>query len=228
MKFLYKLLIGLAALLLLLVVLAFGCVYLLESFGPGIAAGRIQAMTGFRLDMSSLRLSLIHSSVEVNDLHLRNPEGWPEEDFVTVNQARVAVEPLTFVGDRRCVIDEMVLDLGPINLVTDKDGHNNATTFEDKLAGGSDKVDEKKPDKPSQGYLIKRLVLKTTSLRTVSYGPLGVTPVTIPLKTNIELHDVTDLGAVRKKLLSPFHKTFLNKMLKSVQWNSGSSGSDDR
>jgi hypothetical protein len=219
MKFLSRLAIGLIAVALLLVVLAFGCVYLLESIGPGIAASRINAMTGFRVEVGHLRISLIHASVRIENLVIKNPEGWPEEGFVEVKEALVDVAPLSFIGGGRKVIDDMALNLGPVDIVTNKDGVKNSKLFLSRLSPEKKETEEKKAEE-SQKFLIKHLSIKTTSIRYADYsGPVPL-PVTVPTPLSIELNDVTDLGQIwdRFKLNS---RSFLNKLLKSVQWNSG-------
>jgi hypothetical protein len=218
MKLLYKLAIGFLAVVLLLVVLAFGCVYLLESIGPGIAASRINAMTGFRVEVGSLRISLIHASVKVEKLKIRNPEGWPEEDFIEVNQALVDIAPMSFVSGDRRIVDDLVVDLGPVDLVTNKDGEKNSSLFLKRLSG--DKSDTEKKTEPAKKFLTRHLLIKTTSIRYADYsGPVAL-PVTIPTPLKIEMNDVTDPTEIwsRFKINS---KSFLNKLLKSVQWNSG-------
>jgi hypothetical protein len=224
MKILYKLLIGVAALALLLVVLALGCVYLLECFGPRIAAERIKAMTGFRLDIASLKLSLVNGSAKIDKLHLRNPEGWPDEEFITVNSASVNVEPLTMLGGKQRVIDELVLDLGPVSMVTAANGQNNGQVFVEKITEGQPPAaaEEKKAGKSAPTFIIKHLVLKTTSIRYVDYRSGSPVTVTIPVRLSIEMRNVTDFRQVQEKLLSKLHRSFLMGMLKSVQWNSGS------
>jgi hypothetical protein len=230
MRILLKILLYLAALALLLVVLAFGCVYILESLGPGIATERIRAMTGFRLDMASLKLSLLKCSAEIDGANLRNPKGWPEEDFVTINRALVDIKPLSYIGERRREIDEVIIDLGQINLVTDSHGKNNAEEFLAGLkpakgeAAPSKEITpkgEKKAEKPPHGYIIRRLVLKTSSVRYVDYSQPNSGPVVIPLNCEIELNNVTDLKQVRKKLLSRISRSFLMGLLESTQWNTG-------
>jgi hypothetical protein len=221
MKLLYKLAIGFVAVVLLLVVLAFGCVYLLESFGPGIAASRINAMTGFRVEVGNLRISLIHASVRVENLVIKNPEGWPEEGFIDVKEALVDVAPLSFISGDRKVIDDMVLDLGPVDTVTNRNGEKNSKVFISKLTGEKKDTEEKKAEE-SRKFLISHLSLKATSVRYADYsGPVPL-PVTIPTPLHIEMNNVTDLGQIADKFkvkLDP--KSFLNKMLKSVQWSSG-------
>lgn len=223
MKLLYKLAIGFLALVLLLVVLAFGCVYLLENFGPGIAASRINAMTGFRVEMGSLRISLIHASVKVERLTIRNPEGWPEEGFIDVREALVDVDPLSLVSGDRKVVDDLVLDLGPVAFVTTKEGEKNSKVFLSRL-GLDSKADstEKKAEKSeSQKFLIRHLSIKTTSIRYADYSSKVSLPVTIPTPLHIEQNNVTDLKQIWQKFQGLMQKSFLGRMLQSVQWSSG-------
>lgn len=219
MKLLYKLAIGFVAVVLLLVVLAFGCVYLLESIGPGIAASRINAMTGFRVEVGSLRISIVHASVKVEKLSIKNPEGWPEDGFLEVREAFIDIDPLSFLSGDRKVIDDLVLNLGPVGIVTNKDGEKNSTEILSRLSPGKEEEKEETVSEP-QKFLIKHLSIKTTSIRYADYrGPVPL-PVTIPTPLSIEMEDVTDLNQVWDKF-KVNSKSFLNKLLKSVQWSSG-------
>jgi hypothetical protein len=77
MKLLFRILLALAALVVLLLALAVGCVFLVESVGPGVAASRINAMTGFRLDVEKFRIGILDSSVELAGVDIKIPVGWP-------------------------------------------------------------------------------------------------------------------------------------------------------
>jgi hypothetical protein len=229
-KLFLKILLWTAALTMFLVVLAFGCVYLLECFGPGMAAERIKVMTGFRLDIASLKLSLLKGSAEIDDARLQNPPNWPEDDFLTIDRALVAIKPTSFIGEKRREIDEVVLEVGTVNLVTDSRGRNNAEEFFDSLKPGKDEAElsretkkpsqEKKAEKP-QGYVIHHLVLKTTSLRYIDHSTPGARPIVIPFEYEIDLHEVTDFKEVQKKFLAKFRRSFLWGVLESTQWHTG-------
>lgn len=225
MKLLYKLAIGFLAVVLLLVVLAFGCVYLLESIGPGVASNRLSAMTGFRVDVGNIRISLIHASVRIEKLVIQNPEGWPEEQFIDVKDAFIDVAPLSFISGDRKVIDDLVLDLGPVDIVTNKNGDKNTKLFLSRLSSEKQKSEEKKAGE-SQKFLIKHLSIKATSIRYADYSGTVPLPVTIPTPLHIEMNDVTDLSQIWDKF-KVNSKSFLNKLLKSVQWNSGTGCHDN-
>ena len=230
MKLLLRFLISLAALALLIVVIAFGCAYLIESLGPGIAAERIKAMTGFRLDMAGLKLSLVRGSLELDEVHLKNPVGWPEEEFLSVNKAAVTIQPSSFAGNQRRVYDEVILDLGPVNFVTDSKGNNNASELlksfkieKQKTAeNGKPKTEEgKKVEKPSEKFVIRHLILRISSVRYMDYSRPGGSPTVIPVNCEIEMNNVTDLKQVQKELLSKISRSFLMGLLESTQWNTG-------
>jgi hypothetical protein len=230
MKMLLRILLWVAAIAVFFAALAFGCVYLLECIGPGMAAERIGAMTGFRLDIASLKLSLVKCSAEIDDASIRNPKAWPEDGFVTIDRAAIDVKPLSFIGDRRREIEELAIEIGPINLVTDSHGKNNVEEFLNGLKAAEGQAaptkeekpsGEKKAEKPPRGYVIHHLVLKTTSLRYIDYSTPNAQSIVIPFACEIEMHEVTDFKQVEKKLLSKFHRSFLWGILESTEWYTG-------
>jgi hypothetical protein len=230
MKILLKILLWIAAIAVFFAALAFGCVYLLECIGPGMAAERIEAMTGFRLDIASLKLSLVKCSAEIDNARLRNPKAWPEDEFVTIDRAAIGVSPLSFVGNRRREIKDLAVEIGPINLVTDSHGKSNVEEFMNSLKTAETQTapskegkpsEEKKAEKPPRGYIIHHLTLKTTSLRYTDYSTPNARTIVVPFECDIEMNDVTDFKQVQKKLLSKFHRSFLWGILESTEWYTG-------
>ncbi len=233
MKFLLKLFFGLFALVLLAIALVFGCVYMIEKVVPDIAAQRLKAMTGYRLDIGSVELSILGGSASVKDVTLRNPEEWPEEGFLKINQATFDVAPTTLIGDGRKVIDELVLDIGPVVIVTNKDKKVNAKVLLEKLQSAQKEAEEaptageevKKEAKPIE-FLVRRLVIRAESLRIADYS--GPTPKIREqrINLNVELHNVSDVKEVLPQLMAQGGSQLL-LMLSNVQLNLGGDSEDD-
>ena len=238
MKLLSKLFLALAVLLVLLVALAFGCVYLLESVGPGMAAQKLNAMTGFRLEVSKFRLSLIHSSVDIEGLRLRNPEGWPEDDFVTVNALRTGVHPLSFVGSSRREIDEAVIDLGTINVVRDSQGRINAQEFAARLnEAAAEKPGAKKGETPPAEapakaqtapteFIVHHLVLKAGKLRYADYSGNRARVSERNIALNVDMREVTSTREIQNVVTAQIAPQVL-LMLGSVQMQLGGDKLED-
>jgi len=236
MKFLLKLVFGIVALVVLIVALAFGCVFMLEKVVPGMAAERLKAMSGYRLEVGGVDLSIVGGSADVKNIILRNPEGWPEEDFLTINRATFDVDPMSLLGSDQKVIDELIMDLGPVCIVTDKDKNVNAQTLLEKLrskTGEEDEgettstdKDEPKAESKPLNILIRHLVIRMDSIRVADYS--GPTPKIREqaLKINIDMHDVTDVKQIVAQVIAQGGAQIL-MMLSNVQLKLGDDGSDD-
>jgi len=231
MKLLFRILLALAALVVLLLALAVGCVFLVESVGPGVAANRINAMTGFRLNVEKFHIGILSSSVELSGVELKNPEGWPEDAFVTVNTVKGGVKPFSFIGDSKREVDEIVLDLGTINIVRNAKGETNALVFKNKLnealGEGETEKSEQKPaekevakEKAPAKFIIHHLVLKAGKVREGEYSGAKPRVVERAIPINLDLHEVDSTMQIQTAITTQVMPQVL-LMLGSVQMQLG-------
>ncbi len=230
MKLLFRILLALAALVILLLALAVGCVFLVESVGPGVAASRINAMTGFRLDVEKFRIGILDSSVEISGVQLKNPEGWPEDAFVTVNTVKGGVKPFSFIGDSKREIDEIVLDLGTINIVRNAKGETNALVFKNRLNEALGEGEEKPAEKPAEKevagekapvkFIIHHLVLKAGKVRVADYSGAKPRVVERAIPINLDLREVDSTQQIQSAITTQVVPQVL-LMLGSIQLQLG-------
>ena len=228
MKFLLKLFFGIILFVVCVVALAAGCVFMIEKVVPDIVARQFKEMTGYRLDIASVDLSLLGGSAEIKGLTVRNPEDWPEEGFITVNRAVFDVDPYSLISGGRKVVDEMVLDLGPLCVVTNDKKQVNAKTLMDKLRkyqseeeGQSDEQVEREP----MEFLIHHLVLKTDTIRVADYSGSKPRILERHIDMNIELHEVSNVQQIAAELMKQGGTQML-LMLSNVQLNLGGDSGD--
>ncbi len=189
----FKLLLGLGVLFLLGVVV---WVTLL----PSLVASRIHDKTGFAVSVDRLSVNPFTAKVAVTGLVVKNPPGWPVEDFVDLREFRAEAEPLSLLSSR-FVADEVVVDLPQITLVRNQQGVLNATVFQDGFTGGKAAG---QPGQPGQGgskreFLIRHLVLKVGKLVYADHS--GRRPVV--KEYNLDLNrDMRDVDSVTK-IISP-------------------------
>jgi hypothetical protein len=231
MKLFLKIFFVLMAIVLLLFVIAFGCVLALEKVIPGIASDRLKAMTGYKLDIGDLDLGLTAGSVKIEGLTLRNPEGWPEEGFVTINKVFVDIDPASFTSDGRKVIEEVVIDIGPICVVTNKDDITNVRDIASKFGVPAE---EEKPAEPEVAaeegampeFVIHHLVIRTTKVRFADYSGAKPDISNRALALEIEMNDVTDLKQIYTQVTLQAGPQLL-LMLSKVQLNLGGDSDDE-
>jgi hypothetical protein len=227
MKFLFKLFFGIILLIVFVIALAVGSVFMIEKVVPGILSTQFKETTGYRLDIGSLDLSLLGGSAEVKSLTVRNPEGWPEEGFITVNRAVFDIEPYSVISGGRKVIDEMILDLGPLCIVTNDKKEVNAKALMEKLrkyqsteeAKETETTDTEVESKPID-FLIHHLVLRADTLRIADYSGAKPKIVERHIDMNIELHDVSNIQQIVAQLMTQGGTQML-MMLSNVQLNLG-------
>lgn len=237
MKILSKLLFGFIALVLLALALVFGCVYMLEKVVPDVAAQRLKAMTGYRLETDSVDLSLMSGSASVKGFHLQNPEGWPEENFVKINEMTIDVDPGTLLGEGRKVIDNLVMDLGTVDIVKNKDGLVNYKDLMEKLGGKEEEAEpeaeetakeeevQKEKSAPFE-YLIHRLVLRVEKVRFCDYTGSKPSIREVNINLDLTLKEVTNIQDVVAQVMMHSGASLMN-LLSSVKMNLGGDSSND-
>ncbi|MDD3180220.1 MAG: hypothetical protein PHQ04_07685 [Opitutaceae bacterium] len=177
-------LLSLLALMPLLLVLAW--VFLL----PAMVASAIRSRTGFGIMIDRLSANPLTARVELHGLILRNPDGYPVEDFVEVRQFKAGVELYSLLGDR-LVADEVMLDVPKLTLVRNEQNQLNALEFRDGLLGKEEPAGRQDTG-PEKKFLIRHLMLKFDKLVYADHS--GKTPSVreYNLRLDRDLHNVTN------------------------------------
>jgi len=125
--------------------------------------------------------------VKLDDLEIRNPQGWPEEEFLDVDRAVLDVQLETLRRESQlAVVDEVVFDVDSINIVTTPEHQNNAALLFSRLGALKDRAQ-------TRPFTIKRLELALESIRIADYNGGGQPRVTvIPVNARLERTDVTE------------------------------------
>lgn len=182
---LIKTIIGFITFVFICVLLVFGAVWAFKEYAPGVVAGEFKAATGFNITTEDIDFSLGKGVVDVHGLQLQNPEGWPEAEFITVDQVRVDLDPASFKETAsNATIDEIIVDIGDVNLVTTSDAQNNAALFFSRLGA--------KPPSSERPFTIKRLVLAIDNIRVADYSSGEAKVSVIPVNARLERENVTE------------------------------------
>jgi hypothetical protein len=166
---------------------------------PGLVVSSIRSRTGFAARVEKLSVNPFTGSVTIKGLVLKNPEGWPADEFVELREFRAEAHLASLFSDR-FVADEVVVDLKQVKVVRNQQGTLNATAFQNGFKGNSpDAAAQTKSSAGKQGFLIKHLVLKFDKLALADYS--GRKPVIkeYSLAINQEMRDVDSVA----KLMSP-------------------------
>lgn len=174
--------------------IAVGCVLVFAAVGwalllPTIVASTIRSKTGFGVRIERLSVNPFTANVELHGLLLRNPDGYPMEDFVEVREFKADAELFSLLGDR-FVADEVAVDMPQLTLIKNQQGQFNALVFKDGLLGKEEPPGKKEKSKKKE-FLIRHLVLKFDKLVYADYSGRRATVKEYHLKLNRELRDVT-------------------------------------
>jgi hypothetical protein len=161
---------------------------------PALVVSQIHSKTGFTVKVDHLSVNPFTAKVAITGMVLKNPAGWPVEDFVELREFRVEASVGSLFSSR-LIANEVVLDVARFTLVKNQQGVFNATAFSDAFTGG-DASAQSKPKGPKQEFLIKHLVLKFDRLVYADHS--GARPVTrqYSLNLNSELRDVDSVAKI--------------------------------
>jgi uncharacterized protein involved in outer membrane biogenesis len=189
---------------------------------PSIVVSTLRNRTGFGIRIDHLSVNVFTAKVDLEGVVVENPEGWPEKDFLEIRQLRVTAELFSLFSDR-LVIDDAVLDVAKITLVTDAQGRSNALLL--KNGPGKPETAPKEAPAPAahrdQKFLIKHLVLKCDQLVYCDYSNGRHAVKSYDLRLNRELRDVDSVA----KLINPLTGSALSIVANAL--NGAGKGSPD-
>ncbi len=172
---------------------------------PRAVASQIHSQTGFNVTVDHLSVNPFTANVEIDGLVLKNPAGWPVDNFLELRQFKADGSLVSFFSSK-IVANEVILDVVRCTVVRNKKGDVNATVFSNALNGKSP-TPSANPARPqpagkTKEFLIKHLVLKFDTLVYADYT--GATPTTkeYDLKLNSDLHDVDSVAKIMKPITS--------------------------
>jgi hypothetical protein len=179
---------------------------------PSIVTGLIKKRTGFDATVDRLYVNPFTASVYISQLKINNPDTFPQNDFVSVNEFKTAVEPGSVFSDR-VVVKDAVFDVAFIAVVKNAQGQTNIDAFKAGVQGAN--PEEKPPaqdnppapaapaeKKPPKQFLIRHLVVKLDKIVLADYT--GSEPKMHEIHVNIDrtFTDVTDLKQISVPLLA--------------------------
>ena len=166
---------------------------------PGLVVTKIHSKTGFAVKVEKLSVNPFTAHVLIKGLVLKNPDGWPVQDFVDLREFRADANLISLFG-RRLVADEVTIDVAQLTLVKNQQGLTNAVAFQEGLAGQGPEPAGAKKAGANKEFLIKHLVLKFDKIVYADHS--GRRPVVNEYYLNLN-QDMRDVDSVAK-LISPF------------------------
>ena len=168
---------------------------------PSFAVTMIRSRTGFAVKVDKLSVNPFTGRVAIAGLVVKNPAGWPVDDFVELREFRADANLFSFFS-RRIVADEVVVDLAKLTLVKNQQGRYNVAAFQEGFAGkekaGAPPATAASPS-AKQEFLIKHLVLRFDTLVVADLS--GRKPLNKEYSLNLA-RDMRDVDSVTK-IISP-------------------------
>ncbi len=162
--------------------------------------------TGLELTIGTMDVSLLASKVDVTDMRLLNPPGFPDKVMIDIPQFLVDVELASFFKQRKHV-ETLELNLKELVVVRNKDRKLNIdslTALGKKKQGGKKPVEQKeaKQEGKAPQVTIDKLILKIGKVTYKDYSR-GETPFTQTFNVGINevYRNVTDLNALVKLII---------------------------
>ena len=163
-------------------------------FLPRLVVSQIQSKTGFKVTVDHLSVNPLTANVAIKGMILKNPEGWPEENFVDLREFKADAKLGSLFSDR-LLADEVVIDVAKCTVVKNKDGQFNAKVFSAGFGGTGSSGEPKKQGKKRE-FLIKHLVLKFDTLVYADYTGAKPTSKKYDLNLNRDLQDVDSVAKI--------------------------------
>jgi hypothetical protein len=193
---------------------------------PSIVTGLIKKRTGFDATVDRLYVNPFTASVYISQLKINNPDTFPQDDFVSVNEFKTAVEPGSVFGDR-VVVKDAVFDVALIAVVKNAQGQSNLDLFKTGVQAAN--PDEKSPDqknppaaaapeekKPPKQFLIRHLVVKLDKIIIADYSGAKPNVREITLNINRTFTDVTNLRQISVPLLADLSMAGAGKLANNI------------
>ncbi len=175
------------------VILMLGALWTTEWLVPKAAKQHIEEL-GFGLDASQFDVNLRHGRIRASDLVLKNPEEWPESEFVVVNNLILDIDGGTWRDGKELVFDVVVIDIGSLSYVTNEERESNAALLVQRAEEVLRRQQmEGVSDRP---FRIEQFRLKIDQLRVADYSGAQPRVKTVPLNVDVRLENVTDASQI--------------------------------
>jgi hypothetical protein len=156
--------------------------------------------TGFSTSIESFYCNPLSGRVRVDTITFRNPDGFPDTEFMRLSEIDLAIKPLT-IRSKFISVPELNLVVSQLSLVVTHTGQMNTNVFSDALNGTSDPESGRPTDKPPPNFEIDYLSIsiKEVDVEDLSSGTRSVRRYRPSVHR--EFRNVTDFDEVVRTLL---------------------------
>jgi hypothetical protein len=165
-------------------------------------------MSGFKTSVGKSNGSIFRRRFDLNDFKMQNPDSlFHSKDFISINNIVTDVNVSSLWKDM-IVVEEIILDVGDLTVVTNGEGENNYTVLVNNFEQGgrttkreasetASKVADTDKHSSKKSVLIKNLTLSISTIHVIDKCKNLSREYEIDYRK--EFHDVTDFAKIEKQ-----------------------------
>jgi uncharacterized protein involved in outer membrane biogenesis len=182
-------------------------------------------MSGFKTSVGKSNGSIFRRRFDLKDFKMQHPDSlFHSKDFLSINNIVTDVNVSSLWKDT-IVVEEIILDIGDLTVVTNGERENNYTVLVKSFEQGgrttkreasetASKATDTDKHSSKQSVLIKNLTLSISTIHVVD----KCKNLSREYKTDYrkEFHDVTDFTQIEKQLIGDLGKFGISVMIDSI------------
>jgi hypothetical protein len=167
-------------------------------------------VSGFKTSIGKSNGSIFRGRFDLKDLKMKNPDLFLSKDFISINNIVTDVNVSSLWKDT-IVVEEIVLDVDDLTMVTNGEGESNYTILVKNFGQGDQATLKKESNtsdtekhSPKKSVLIKNLTLSISTVHVVDERKNLSREYKIDYRK--EFHNVTDFAKIGKQLIDDLGK----------------------
>jgi uncharacterized protein involved in outer membrane biogenesis len=178
-------------------------------------------VSGFKTSVGKSNGSIFRGRFDLKDLKMQNPDSlFHSKDFISINNIVTDVN-VSSLWKGTIVVEEIILDIGDLTVVTNGEGENNYTVLVKNFEQGgrttkkeASKTADTDKHSSKKSVLIKNLTLSISTIHVVDECKNLSREYKIDYHK--EFHDVTDFAKIEKQLIGDLGKFGISVMIDSI------------
>jgi len=203
MKILKRIIIGLGAIFLAVVILLVSSFIVIKRLKiKDIVEQQIEQSLGIKVEIKKIEFSPLLAHIWASGVTIKNPEGFPEPELAYIEVIHILIDPLEIVINKKPAIYVLGLDLKRLNIIKNKEGKINIEEIipiKNENAVGEDKTP----------FYFDMLVLSVGQVRFTDYSG-------VKLKEHIYPIGIKDATFIRLKNEQEVVRLIVNKAIENT------------
>ncbi|MDR2779223.1 MAG: AsmA family protein [Puniceicoccales bacterium] len=188
---------------------------------PTVVETTLTKMSEFKTSVGNSSGSIFRGRLDLKDFKIKNPNFlFQAEDFVSINNIVIDIDVMSLWKDT-IVIEEVILNIDDLSMVTNGNGEDNYTLFVKNLKQAV-KVPKEAADKTAntqkhgrkKSILIKNLTLSISTVHAIDERKNSSREYKIDYCN--EFHDITDFSKLGLQLVGDLGKFGISIMIDSI------------